>query len=147
MPQLDISSFFSQIFWLIITFSLLFVIVRNFIVPNMERILISRSSYIDSLLEQARQISAEAAQVEREAEAELEKAKMDLKLSENESLSNFHYEANKLSEDLRAKNSKRSLEAVRRMNNNLDLLYNDLESKIPSLIESAYKKIYPQGEK
>lgn len=39
MPQFDISTYFSQIFWLIIVFSILFISVNKFLTPKVQEIL------------------------------------------------------------------------------------------------------------
>lgn len=43
MPQFDVNFFSSQLFWLVIVFSLLYFIVSKFIAPKAEYILISRN--------------------------------------------------------------------------------------------------------
>jgi F-type H+-transporting ATPase subunit b len=47
MPQLDPSYFPSQIFWLVIAFSLLYLYLKHRALPNLENILSNRSSKID----------------------------------------------------------------------------------------------------
>ncbi|MGL9725849.1 MAG: hypothetical protein ACR5KV_04125 [Wolbachia sp.] len=43
MPQLDISTFFSQVFWFLIFFSLLFFVVSCLFLPKLEEIISTRS--------------------------------------------------------------------------------------------------------
>ena len=43
MPQFDISSFSSQLFWLAIVFAVLYFIVSRFIAPKAESILTARN--------------------------------------------------------------------------------------------------------
>ena len=43
MPQFDVNFFSSQLFWLVILFSLLYFIVSKFIAPKAEYILVSRN--------------------------------------------------------------------------------------------------------
>jgi F-type H+-transporting ATPase subunit b len=54
MPQLDSSTFPSQIFWLFVSFALLFVACSSWIAPKIERIQFLRSQKIDKTLEKAR---------------------------------------------------------------------------------------------
>ncbi|QKX03173.1 hypothetical protein GOY07_03265 [Wolbachia endosymbiont of Litomosoides sigmodontis] len=46
MPQLDVSTFFSQVFWFLIFFSLLFFVVRYSFLPKLDRIINTRSKKI-----------------------------------------------------------------------------------------------------
>lgn len=46
MPQFDINTYYSQIFWLVVTFSLLYIFVCKFIVPKIEKVLNNRQSNI-----------------------------------------------------------------------------------------------------
>ena len=54
MPQLDPSSFASQLFWLVLTFSLLFVVLSVFLLPRIRGILENRESTIEAGLAEAR---------------------------------------------------------------------------------------------
>ncbi|MBL0319838.1 MAG: hypothetical protein IPP74_11200 [Alphaproteobacteria bacterium] len=54
MPQLDPSSFASQLFWLALTFSLLFVVLSVFLLPRIRGILEHRQSTIEAGLAEAR---------------------------------------------------------------------------------------------
>jgi F-type H+-transporting ATPase subunit b len=53
MPQLDISTYPSQLFWLLITFTSLYFILSKFIIPRISRVLLKRSDAIDGKLRQA----------------------------------------------------------------------------------------------
>lgn len=59
MPQFDTLTFSSQIFWLIITFGLLYIIIKNFVVPKAEQIFNNRKNTIDNQLEEATLLNAE----------------------------------------------------------------------------------------
>ena len=66
MPQFDFSSFASQIFWLAITFSVLYLAMARATLPKIREVLQGRQERIASDLEKAESIKDEA-----------EKAKMD----------------------------------------------------------------------
>jgi len=53
MPQLDFSVFPSQMFWLVITFAVMFLIMYKFIVPKTAEMINLRKQKIDGDLEQA----------------------------------------------------------------------------------------------
>lgn len=47
MPQFDVSTFTSQLFWLVLVFGFLYVIVSRVIAPKAESILTHRNKYIE----------------------------------------------------------------------------------------------------
>ena len=60
MPQFDPSTFASQIFWLFISFSVLYWIVSHFAIPRFRNILEQRASGIQDDLDRAESLRAEA---------------------------------------------------------------------------------------
>lgn len=69
MPQLNISTFFPQIFWLVISFSLLYFLLSKFCLPQLTKIFEDRDAKIDALLSKAQEARDEAAKLKVEYEA------------------------------------------------------------------------------
>jgi F-type H+-transporting ATPase subunit b len=69
MPQLDPSSFASQIFWLAVTFIAFFLIVWRVAIPKIGRVIEERHDRIEGSLEKARELREEAEAVLAEYEA------------------------------------------------------------------------------
>lgn len=63
MPQMDITWFASQIFWLTVTFVFLYVVLARFILPRIHDILESRKDRIDHDLSRASQMKEEAEEI------------------------------------------------------------------------------------
>ncbi|ADE29531.1 F0F1 ATP synthase subunit B family protein [Rickettsia prowazekii] len=59
MPQFDIDTYYSQIFWLIVTFGLLYILVYKFIAPNAEEIFNNRQKNIQDNITQAAALTEE----------------------------------------------------------------------------------------
>lgn len=70
MPQFDPSTFASQLFWLVVTFVLLYIIVSKFAIPRLSEVLEQRQKTLDDDLDRAQQLKAET----EEAIATYEKA-------------------------------------------------------------------------
>ena len=64
MPQLDVTSFPSQIFWLVITFTLLYVLLSKSALPKVADILSKRRDRISQDIAKAEQLSADAKNAE-----------------------------------------------------------------------------------
>ena len=60
MPQLDVATYPSLIFWLIVTFSFTFFVLKYYVTPKMSEILNDRKEKIDSNLFEAKQSREEA---------------------------------------------------------------------------------------
>lgn len=60
MPQLDITTFSPQIFWLAISFILLFVLMSRLVLPRVDKVLGQREERIGGNLEKAEKLKAEA---------------------------------------------------------------------------------------
>lgn len=59
MPQFDIGTYYSQIFWLVVTFGLLYVFVSKLIVPKAEKIINNRKMNIEENVENADRLTLE----------------------------------------------------------------------------------------
>jgi len=60
MPQLDVSTFATQVFWLVITFTTLFIIMWKIAIPKITGVLEARQNKIDDNLNRAEAIKKEA---------------------------------------------------------------------------------------
>ncbi len=60
MPQFDVSSFSSQLFWLAIVFALLYFIVSRFIAPKAEAILTARNRCLEDNINNANDYNDQA---------------------------------------------------------------------------------------
>jgi F-type H+-transporting ATPase subunit b len=75
MPQLDPSSFASQLFWLTVTFVMLYLILARFVLPRIHAVLESRKSRLDSDLGTAARLKEEAEAAKASYEKSLHDAK------------------------------------------------------------------------
>ncbi|MEE9209640.1 MAG: F0F1 ATP synthase subunit B' [Kiloniellales bacterium] len=75
MPQFDPSTFLPQLFWLVVSFAVLFVAMWRYALPRLSDILEARQERIDSDLEKASTIKQEADLVLAEYETALAEAR------------------------------------------------------------------------
>ncbi len=75
IPQLDFSSFPHQIFWLAVFLVAIFIVVRRIALPRVGEILSRREKRIQLDLEEARQINAQAEELEAQIAQTLTEAK------------------------------------------------------------------------
>ncbi len=77
MPQLDVATFSSQIFWLVVTFIALFLIMWRISVPKISDALEARQKRIDDNLNRAEELKKEAEVAMDTYEASLADARSD----------------------------------------------------------------------
>jgi F-type H+-transporting ATPase subunit b len=77
LPQLDIATWPSQLFWLVVLFGAGYVVMAKMVTPRIGAVLEERRQTLDGDLEKARNASADAAKTRAEYESNLEKARSD----------------------------------------------------------------------
>jgi len=75
MPQLDPANFSTQLFWLTISFVVLYVVLARFLLPRIQGIFDLRARAVESDLTQAETLKSEAERVQDEYEKTLVKAR------------------------------------------------------------------------
>jgi F-type H+-transporting ATPase subunit b len=81
MPQLDSSSFISQIFWLVISFSFLYFAISKYTVPAVSKILELRNNNLQSNLKEAETLSQMFEKINLECENALKEARKKASLA------------------------------------------------------------------
>ena len=126
MPQLNPEFWFSQIFWLIITFGILYIILSNLILPKISSNLEQRKSQISD--------NIEAADKQREdSEMKLKEYDEFISKSKTEANNIFNQTREKAQKDI---NSKKEI-----LDKQLDLEIKKAEEEISKLKKSAPEKI------
>lgn len=133
MPQFDISTFSSQLFWLVICWGILFIYLWKFLVPRMTAKLSDREHKIKSIL-------ADAANFESQAESMLLKYEDDLnnfKQTQKERLQQVSAFIQKNKEDLEFDLKKELNEAVEKLEVTLKESQKKLFEDVPENFEAV----------
>ena len=77
MPQLNPEFFISQLFWLVLTFTFLFIFLWRISLPRISSVLEKRESKINDDLTIAKQLQAEAEEIQKKIDNELRQAKTE----------------------------------------------------------------------
>ena len=75
LPQLDIATWPSQLFWLVVLFGAGYLVMAKIVTPRIGAVLEERRQTVDGDLEKARAASADAAKIRADYESDLEKAR------------------------------------------------------------------------
>lgn len=75
MPQLDVTTYTSQLFWLFICFSFLYLTLKYQIIPKLEQIKQNRWNHIEGAQEEAKLLKNNKKSIEEQCEVAIKKAK------------------------------------------------------------------------
>ena len=77
LPQLDVATWPSQLFWLVVLFGAGYLVMAKIVTPRIGAVLEERRQTVNGDLEKARNASAEAAKIRADYESDLEKARSE----------------------------------------------------------------------
>jgi F-type H+-transporting ATPase subunit b len=76
LPQLDIATWPSQLFWLVVLFGAGYLVMAKIVTPRIGAVLEERRQTVDGDLEKARAASADAAKIRADYESDVETARI-----------------------------------------------------------------------
>ena len=71
LPQMDISTFPSQIFWLIITFGILYIFMWKFVIPNLRVTIEERTDKISNDINDAEKLKSQSEDILNKYESKM----------------------------------------------------------------------------
>ena len=138
MPQLNPDSFSSQIFWLFVSFSILFLIVHFFLLPKLKRIREKRDETVNNYLSQTQKLNEQIDNIIAKIDKELNEAKASFndkikkELEKNKVV--FEKEVSLIEKDFEEKKEK--------LNSKLLKSKKDLKNKIPEICMDLSNQLY-----
>lgn len=121
LPQMDISTFPSQIFWLVVTFSILYIFMWKFVIPKLRITIEERRDKISNDINEAEKLKSEAEEILNKYESKI---------------SSSNHDAQKIITEARNQ-SDEYIEKVKKEN----------EAKIAAMIEESNMRIKEQEKK
>ena len=89
MPQLDVSTYPSQIFWVLVGFLLFYRFVSTVAIPGIQEIMRNRATHVESLLKAASSLKEEAEKLESASRIALENAQIEAATKETKLMADF----------------------------------------------------------
>jgi F-type H+-transporting ATPase subunit b len=143
MPQFDVAYFSSQIFWLLICFSVIYLLVKKIFMPRMSQIIDDRTDKIEQLRLDAEKLSQKLADINVNIEAlrkdsilKYSKIIADAKLRSNKKRSDFIQENQKQILDLQNKSDLFKKDIIKEYDNSsqnaIDVLIKAMSNKLMS---------------
>ena len=145
MPQLNPESFSSQIFWLFVSFSILFLIVHFFLLPKLKKVREERDETVNNYLSQTKKLNQQIDNIITQIDKELNSAKNSFNDKIKEELDKnkiiFENEVNLIEKNFEKKKNK--------LNSELIESKKDIKNKIPNICMDLSNHLYEKilGEK
>lgn len=140
MPQLDISTYTSQLFWLLISWGILFTFLWKVIVPKMSNKLSKRDERIKELLAEAQHLDAQADNLILEYNKKLSALKQEQK----EKLKNVSVFIQKGKEELENSLTEDMERAIETYKISLERSMKELFERLPEGVEEHLIKLINQ---
>ena len=145
MPQLNPESFSSQIFWLFVTFSILFLVIHFFLLPKLKKIREKREETVSNYLSQTQKLNEQIDVIITQIDQELNKAKISFNNKIKEELEKnkiiFEKEVSLIEKNFETKKEK--------LNSELLKSKIDIRNKVPKICMDLSNDLYEKilGEK
>lgn len=147
MPQLDVTTYSSQVFWLVLCFSVLLIFAKSYIIPKMDGVILDRMRYVDSILAQASELTEKAERINEESERSIFRAKADIAKTEELAMSELNKKVELAQLDLNTKNAEDNSAALESINKAVQELSVQLNKDIPSMVNLAFNVMYNSIER
>lgn len=141
LPQLDISTFPSQLFWLAATFAVLYFIFSKKSLPEISSVLENRREHIQSDLETAESLRTQAEQAQDTYESGLNNARKESSKTLHDAQDSIRIKAEKQTELFREKTEKEILLLEKRLTDAKDRAMEDMSMIAAEVASEAAMKI------
>lgn len=137
MPQLDFSTLFQQLFWLIVSFSILYIAMWKIILPKISSVILERSELTSGYKEKALEMEKQSEDLKKKYNDLLNKIRLEAKQKIDEAKENaykYHYEQSKIIDAQVQKKLDKSFSSV---NNEVE----EAKSELLEIASSIAKRI------
>ena len=141
MPQLDPSLFPTQLFWLFVTFLVLFLIAWKVALPRITEVLDARQTRIDGDLEKARALKEEAEEVIATYEKTLADASLQAQDIHRQVVQTLADDRTKRQEELSRKLSAQAREAESRISGEKQRAVENIRDAALGVVQSAASRL------
>ena len=141
MPQLEVSTFVSQIFWLIVCFSALYYLLSRKALPRVAETLEARADRIRADLDQAQRVRKEAEEAMTSYEAVMAAAQSKAQAQVAETQAKLQDEAAKEQTKLETKLAKQIADAEQRIANAKDGALKELDEAALATAQAATERL------
>ena len=142
MPQFEqLDTFASQIFWLIVTFSVLYIILSRMVLPRIGTVVTTRQKKIDDDLSRAESLKQKAAAVQEAYEESLAKAAEDARAVHKQAAEEIAAKSEKEHAKLGASLADDAKQADERIAASKTTALEDLQASAVEVVQAATERL------
>lgn len=141
MPQFDVSSFSSQLFWLALVFAFLYFLVSKFIAPKAEAILTARNRCLEDNINNASEYNQQAKALDENRSMRLDEVNIRVEDMQQQAIGALESHFQEQRDELKSTLSKRKDKAISEINEYVDQFHTDEPESCISLAAFIIKKI------
>ncbi len=141
LPQLDLSTWPTQIFWLIISFASFYCIIRFFITPKIKNVINNRDQRISSDVDRAKEANKETQNIQLKYEEALREAKTQASQKAKEAIDIAKLEIEKSESEISTKIDQKIKISEDNLSDEKDKIMNNLDGIITETTISTIKKV------
>ncbi len=145
LPQFDPTWFASQIFWLVIAFAFMYFFFAKKTLPDISSVIENRKNHIQSDLDAAEKLAAEADAVHDAYQENMTKSQAEASKSMQDAESKMKAKAEKSAEDFRVRSEKEILDAEARIESAKASAMGDMNMIVAETASAAVEKIIGQS--
>ena len=145
LPQFDPTWFASQIFWLVIAFAILYVFFAKKTLPDISNVIENRKNHIQSDLDAAEKLAAEADAVHDAYQENITKSQAEAAKSLQDTENKMKANAEQSANDFRVRSEKEILNAEKRIETAKAAAMNDMNNIVAETASAAVEKIIGQN--
>ena len=137
LPQMDITTFPSQLFWLIITFAILYIFMWRVVIPKLSTTIEERKDKISNDINEAEKFNSEATSILEKYEEQMSSASQ----SASDIISESKSQMNEYFENLKLENEKKIAEMIRNSQEMIKLREKDSINEVRNATLETVKEI------
>jgi len=141
MPQLNPEFFVSQLFWLAIFFTFLFVFLWRVSLPRIATVLEKRQNKIDGNLSSAKELKEKAIEIEKKINDQINQAKLETDEKIKKTINDLQEEASSQLSALDRELEKKVLDAEKEIIKNKDNQLKNINNEIANITKLTLGKI------
>ncbi len=141
MPQLNPEFFVSQLFWLAIFFTFLFVFLWRVSLPRIATVLEKRQNKIDRNLSSAKELKEKAIEIEKKINDQINQAKLETDEKIKKTINDLQEEASSQLSALDRELEKKVLDAEKEIIKNKDNQLKNINNEIANITKLTLGKI------
>lgn len=141
LPQFDPTWFASQVFWLGVSFAILYLFFSKKTLPDISSVIENRKNHIQADIETAEKLTAQADEVHEGYQADLEKAQAKAMKALYDSEAKMKEKAAKTFDEFRERSEKEMKDAEKRILNSKNAAMNDMNMIAAETASIAIEKI------